>query len=508
MSVVDRFESVDLDGVGGKVPLKVSDRIDPSSRVVLDSRIDFESRVDPGAHVDPEIIDSLVPIIAGGVIFVAAIITNSAYVILGFDSNQVVSVTDIACVAGIMAYGIFRQSKLFEQTMPKDRAFDALAVSCRLGGVFVLLFTLLGLLGIVSRYGLDVLCLWIVTSYALMFIALTLVSLYRRLIFAEGRMQQRIALYGRAEMSAAIGRALLESERNVVLVGIYEDTCDTGNADAPAHGLNDLIEFARTGRCDRVILALPLDDYDRISQVMDRLSAVPIAVDICTDVTRLQCRVQGAVAKGSMLLLKVQSQPLSAGGTIFKTVMDNAIAALALVLLAPLLALIAVAIKLDSRGPVFFVQPRGGYRGKTINVFKFRSMTVLETGAEVTQARRHDPRITRVGRFLRRTSLDELPQLLNVLRGELSLVGPRPHALAHDTYYAKIVDKYAIRHKIKPGITGWAQVNGYRSETQDPDLMRERVRHDLYYINNWSPWLDVKILIRSVRVLFWDRYAY
>jgi exopolysaccharide biosynthesis polyprenyl glycosylphosphotransferase len=193
---------------------------------------------------------------------------------------------------------------------------------------------------------------------------------------------------------------------------------------------------------------------------------------------------------------------------IFKTILDYVVATAALILLSPVLTVIAIAIKLDSRGPVFFIQPRGGYRQRTINICKFRTMNVLETGPEVTQAQRNDPRVTRVGRFLRKTSLDELPQLLNVLRGELSLVGPRPHALAHDRQYGAIVEQYANRHKIKPGITGWAQVNGSRSRTEDPRLMRERVKYDLYYIDHWSLWLDVVILFRTIGVLFGDQRAY
>ena len=153
------------------------------------------------------------------------------------------------------------------------------------------------------------------------------------------------------------------------------------------------------------------------------------------------------------------------------------------------------------------MQGRTGYR-RVVNVIKFRSMTVLENGPVVLQAQRDDPRITRVGRFLRRTSLDELPQLFNVLRGELSLVGPRPHAVAHDEHYAALIEEYVNRSKIKPGITGLAQVSGLRSETRDPELMRLRVKHDLHYIDHWSPWLDIKILVRTVGVVFWDRHAY
>jgi undecaprenyl-phosphate glucose phosphotransferase len=218
--------------------------------------------------------------------------------------------------------------------------------------------------------------------------------------------------------------------------------------------------------------------------------------------------VHRVVTTGPILLLDTQRHPLGARGIFIKSTMDYCLAAVLIVVFAPLMALIAVAIKLDSEGPVLFVQARSGYRQRVINVIKFRSMTVMENGPVIVQAEPDDPRITRVGRFLRRTSLDELPQLINVLRGQLSLVGPRPHAVAHDKHYGAIVELYASRSKIKPGITGLAQVKGFRSGTRDPEMMRQRVRLDILYIDNWSPGLDIKILFRTIRVVLWDRHAY
>jgi exopolysaccharide biosynthesis polyprenyl glycosylphosphotransferase len=192
---------------------------------------------------------------------------------------------------------------------------------------------------------------------------------------------------------------------------------------------------------------------------------------------------------------------------VAKRVFDVVIATTFLVFAAPVIAIAALAIKLDTRGPVFFVQSRHGYNHRVIRVFKFRTMTVMEVGPIVVQAQRNDERTTRVGRVLRRTSLDELPQLINVVRGELSLVGPRPHAVAHNHAYAALIENYASRHKIKPGITGWAQVNGFRGETRDPELMRRRVHQDLWYLDNWSLWLDLRILIKTMKVPF-DRDVY
>jgi undecaprenyl-phosphate galactose phosphotransferase/putative colanic acid biosynthesis UDP-glucose lipid carrier transferase len=168
----------------------------------------------------------------------------------------------------------------------------------------------------------------------------------------------------------------------------------------------------------------------------------------------------------------------------------------------------ALLIKLDSRGPVFFMQKRNGFTGKTFDIFKFRTMHVLENGPAVKQATRDDPRVTRIGRWLRRSSIDELPQLFNVIRGEMSLVGPRPHATSHNSEYEKLIANYAFRHHVKPGLTGWAQVNGYRGETRQVEEMQQRVEHDLWYINNWSPWLDLRIVFQTLLVALRQDTAY
>jgi putative colanic acid biosynthesis UDP-glucose lipid carrier transferase len=180
----------------------------------------------------------------------------------------------------------------------------------------------------------------------------------------------------------------------------------------------------------------------------------------------------------------------------------------ALVVGAPLMALIALGVKLTSRGPVLFRQRRYGLNGEEINIYKFRSMTVCEDGPQVPQAVRNDPRITPFGRFLRRTSLDELPQLFNVIEGKMSLVGPRPHAVAHNEQYRKLICGYMIRHKVRPGITGWAQVNGLRGETETVDKMSARVKFDIDYLNQWSLWMDIKILVRTVLLVLRDERAY
>jgi undecaprenyl-phosphate galactose phosphotransferase/putative colanic acid biosynthesis UDP-glucose lipid carrier transferase len=200
---------------------------------------------------------------------------------------------------------------------------------------------------------------------------------------------------------------------------------------------------------------------------------------------------------GSMLGVEVQRAPLTKLEQVEKRAFDVVCASAGLLVLLPLLIVVAVAIKLDSRGPVLFRQYRTGFNGRAFSIFKFRTMTTQENGPEVRQATRNDSRITQVGRILRATSIDELPQLLNVLAGHMSLVGPRPHALAHDDYYSQLIAHYAMRQHMRPGITGWAQVSGLRGETAEVDMMRKRVEHDLWYISNWSFLLDLRIILRT-----------
>jgi len=203
-----------------------------------------------------------------------------------------------------------------------------------------------------------------------------------------------------------------------------------------------------------------------------------------------------------------ETLPLARGDLVLKRAFDVTLAAGLLCLLAPLLVALAVLVRLDSVGPALFRQTRLGRGGKTFEILKFRTMTVMENGARVVQARKNDPRITRIGRLLRRTSLDELPQLINVLKGEMSLVGPRPHAAAHDAYYSQLIENYCARQAVRPGITGWAQVNGYRGETPTVASMCERVRHDVWYVRHFSIGLDLKIIARTVVEVLRPRNAH
>jgi undecaprenyl-phosphate galactose phosphotransferase/putative colanic acid biosynthesis UDP-glucose lipid carrier transferase len=245
-----------------------------------------------------------------------------------------------------------------------------------------------------------------------------------------------------------------------------------------------------------------------INNLVRMLRALPIPVHLLPDENVATFLGARAGNIGTTFTVELQRAPLSGAEQCLKRLFDVVGATAMIGLLSPLMLLSALLIKFDSRGPVLFRQKRNGFNGRVFAIYKFRSMRVLEDGERIQQATRDDPRVTRIGRWLRRTSVDELPQLFNVLLGDMSLVGPRPHAVAHNNDYQTVVSNYAFRHHVKPGITGWAQVNGLRGETQTVEIMAKRVEHDLWYINHWSLWLDLRILVKTLFLAYRQPTAY
>jgi undecaprenyl-phosphate galactose phosphotransferase/putative colanic acid biosynthesis UDP-glucose lipid carrier transferase len=271
---------------------------------------------------------------------------------------------------------------------------------------------------------------------------------------------------------------------------------------------NSVANFVRRNGCREILLALPWGDAGRMEFVRDQIKTLPVAVRLLPDMRVRSLTNYTSSARQRVLAIEIQRAPLSGAERFVKRVMDVSVASLALIFFLPVMALTAIAIKLDGPGPVIFRQRRKGFNGQQFVMFKFRTMTVQENGPIVAQATRDDPRVTSIGRLLRSASIDELPQLLNVLNGDMSLIGPRPHALAHDNYFENVVGDYAFRHHVKPGITGWAQCNGARGATPSIEHISERVKLDLWYINNWSLWLDIQILIKTFFEVLRKRNAY
>jgi Undecaprenyl-phosphate glucose phosphotransferase len=330
-----------------------------------------------------------------------------------------------------------------------------------------------------------------------------------------GLNQRRVAIVGWGEHGAQVLHNVAASPASGFrTVSVFDPRPGLFNGVALGGlaAFDDMGAFAKHVREEgvgEVWLALPLSEESLIHRCINEFRGDLVNIRLIPDVRTLAVLNSRTIDLIGAPAINLVASPLSSNALLQKEMFDRTFAALALIALAPLFLVIAIAVKLSSRGPVFFTQRRKGADGRVFKIYKFRSMRLhAETQGVVSQAKRHDSRITRVGAFLRQTSLDELPQFFNVLRGEMSVVGPRPHALEHDDLYAPIVEGYIHRYRIKPGITGWAQVNGFRGETERVEKMQKRVDHDLYYLRNWSFALDMRIILATIVRGFVNRNAY
>ncbi len=356
---------------------------------------------------------------------------------------------------------------------------------------------------------------WFMTSFTTIVVHRLLATSTLQALSRGGAFRTRLAIYGTGPLADRVVAGLFVPGGQTTFVGAFDDRVAPERAAAMGPGslggLEDLIALGRAGAIDQVIIALPQSADRRTAEVARRLEQLPVSLHIVTHLAGDLVDAASAhrvSALGDVGLLDIKTKPLADWGRYLKSAEDYVIASLALVVALPVMAAVAIAIKWDSPGSVLFRQRRHGLNRRVIEVLKFRSMTVMENGNGVAQVdRAGDARITRVGAFLRKSSLDELPQLFNVLRGEMSLIGPRPHALVHDDQYGEMLERYANRHQVKPGMTGWAQVNGFRGPTETPDKMQARVDCDLAYIDRWSLWLDLRILALTVLVGFRHKNA-
>lgn len=324
----------------------------------------------------------------------------------------------------------------------------------------------------------------------------------------DGGSIRRIAVYGTGQEAFALGRRLTERAENVDMVGVFIEG-GIAQADNVAGDGERLAMLANGGRVDSIVIAMPWKSSCELNHTLSMFAASQVEIRIDPGMPELDYTPTALMTIGDVPTLIVQHRPLSGWGAPLKRLEDVILASILLVALSPLFLVICLLIKLDSRGPVLFRQERSGVDNRRIQIFKFRSMHHdPNPDPAVPQTLRNDPRVTRVGGLLRRSSLDELPQLLNVLRGEMSLVGPRPHAAVHNEKYARLIDGYLGRHRMKPGITGWAQVKGLRGGVDSVEEMKRRLDHDRYYVANWSLLLDIKILLMTVPAVFRGTNAY
>lgn len=392
---------------------------------------------------------------------------------------------------------LYDPSSVSQPAVPYGRIFGALVTS------FLLLLGILYILKVADWYSRGWFLTWFGIS-AFLLITVRIVGMHHvRRMVAQGRIRQRIAMFGDPDFIAAMKASVEIASPSPVIEGIYLAPTNARSEDLHSDGgLNELKNAIERRRYDTIIIGFPAERVEAIKAAVNDLASYSSELLLCTKLEREPLIVRGARHIGTLRADIVNLVPLSESNRVLKAALDYILAGVGLFLLSPLLIFIAIAIKLDSPGPVFFRQRRYGQNNRIFRIFKFRTMSVTEDGHHIKQAERNDPRVTRIGWFLRRTSLDELPQLINVLSGDMSIVGPRPHALAHDQLFDQQLDLFSLRRRVRPGLTGWAQVHGFRGETKTTLDISKRVEHDLYYIDNWSIWLDVEIMIRTIFVLF------
>jgi len=451
-----------------------------------------------------------------------------ALVILGFglflallypeDAEKASSYAVVVAVAAIVFASYAFTSDFYDWRRVRETAARPL-VAFRAAvfsfGALLLLAFLLKETGSFSRlWGLS----WILSFFGYILISRATLTAYIREAARRGAYVRKAVILGAGEIGREVVRHIHRfDDRSVQVVGFLDDRADRiapAVRGVPVLGRTDMAErLVRQEGVDLVILALPWSAQQRIAQLVGRLSVWAADIYMAPDKLGLEYADRPMFRMAGMNMLSLKDRPISEWSAVIKRVEDLAIAIPALILLSPLMVLTALAIKIDSKGPVFFRQDRYGFSNELIKVFKFRSMYTDMTDAAASRlTTRDDPRVTRVGRFIRRTNIDELPQLFNVIGGSMSIVGPRPHALqakADNELYDSVVADYASRHRVKPGITGWAQCNGWRGDTDTKEKLVRRVEHDLYYIENWGLFLDAVVIWKTVvQIVRGDRNAY
>jgi Undecaprenyl-phosphate glucose phosphotransferase len=423
-----------------------------------------------------------------------------------------IGMTAVITVAGFDMLGLYSQASFnsFIRQMPRVLLAWTVAFALLLAGAFFL------------KAGHEFSRVW----FAGWYVTGIVVLIGERLIVAglirrwtqQGRLYRRAAIYGGGAISERLIHDLeVDMDADVRITGIFDDRGDDRVDRVIAGyprlgGLKQLVSSARSSRLDMIIVALPIAAEKRVIELTRALAILPAEVKMPARASELRFTSETYSRVGNVAMIDLLEKPIADWGSVSKWLFDKVVGTLALILLAPLMLAVAAAIKLDSRGPALFRQKRYGFNNELIEVFKFRSMYTDRCDANASKlVTKDDPRVTRVGRFIRKTSIDELPQLFNVILGNLSLVGPRPHALeakAAGDLYDNVVDGYFARHKVKPGITGWAQINGWRGETDTPEKIQKRVECDIYYIENWSLLLDTYILLKTPFALLKSENAY
>jgi len=378
---------------------------------------------------------------------------------------------------------------------------------------------LLSFLFFLFKMGIVFSRIWFVGLYILTFVLLSLLRLwliiFLKIIRKWGWNRKNIIIYGAGQLGKSVAENTLKKELGFNITAFIDDNetlQGTSFLGIPIYSSQQVVlnNFIEENKVVELWLALPLRAQRKINEIFFELRHNTILFRFIPDIFSFRFLLNHSVSNiAGITTLDINYTPISGLNRVIKAIEDRVFAILFLMIASPIMCLIAIAIKLESKGPIFFKQRRHGWDGKPINVYKFRSMKIhQEEKGQVTQATKEDPRVTKVGRIIRKTSLDELPQFYNVLQGRMSIVGPRPHPIVHNEYYKDQIEGYFQRHKVKPGVTGWAQINGWRGEIENLEQMQKRVEFDLYYIQNWSLWFDLKIIFLTLFKGFVGKRAY
>ncbi len=423
-----------------------------------------------------------------------------------FDGQYV----GMAAAAAALAFGIFAPARGASYYLTVRRPPLLVSMTVKWLMLLAALLIIGYFLKVSAHFSRRVIGIWIVTTPLLLIAIVTLLHELMRHVLLDSGNARRAVLVGYNDLSRDLAQRL--SSMSMQVQGYFDDrgADRLGSEDgAPLLGsLRDMPGYVKSQSVDVIFIALPIRHIPRVLTLVDELRDTTASIYYVPDIyvfDLIQARTADVMG---IPVVAMCETPLSGHHGVTKRLLDLTLASIGLVLISPLLLGIAVAVKLSSPGPAIFRQRRYGLDGHSIVVYKFRSMTVTEDGAKIVQASREDARVTPLGKFLRRFSLDELPQIINVIQGRMSLVGPRPHAVAHNEEYRKLIKGYMVRHKVLPGITGWAQVNGCRGETSDLADMQARVNFDLEYLRRWSVALDLKILVRTAMMVIRDNKAY
>jgi putative colanic acid biosynthesis UDP-glucose lipid carrier transferase len=354
---------------------------------------------------------------------------------------------------------------------------------------------------------------WATVTPVILIIANLVIHEALRRVLSDPANARRSVFVGYNEISLALARRLQsDSSAGLTVVGFFDDRGAARLGSTPGvqlcGGLKDIVPHVKANGIDVIFVALPVSHLGRVKQLLEDLRDTTVSIYYVPTIFAFDSIQGGTSELLGVPLIALCETPFHGYRGVSKRLTDIVVATITLAVAAPLMLLIALLVKFSSRGPAIFKQRRYGLDGREITVYKFRSMTVTEDSGPIRQATKDDARVTTIGRFLRRTSLDELPQLINVLQGRMSLVGPRPHAVAHNELYRKLIKGYMVRHKVPPGITGLAQVHGLRGETSTIEQMEARVQYDLEYLRNWSVMLDLKILLKTLTIVARGRNAY